>query len=147
MLEEVNQHLSSRVTAVETQFSSFTKRYEEDRDQDQRQRQKDQDHTDAQFGAVFRKLDVVANGLSVAEASRGRVPTSLIVTLVLGLPAIIAPSFGMVLFFMNQTVSPIESLLERYDKELMRQRETQVGILVNQARIEERQKFILEKKP
>ena len=131
----------TRLSTVEARTASLEKWTEDFGASYERDRNENRDN----FQRIFTGIEALKSAMASSEASKGHIPTRVILTLVFGLPAIVVPICSILAFFVMQTVSPLSELQQDDHRELVRQSQVQVDILVNQARIDERQKFILEK--
>jgi len=127
-----------RLSTLETQFGTFTEQYAQDRKHDVDERARIQRHSDDQFSAVFRKLDQVGSMVTKQEASSGRIPVALVISVVIGLPAIVVPIVMLQNSFIGKAIEPIVQVQKETREDVERAREDLIQARINIARMDER---------
>jgi len=126
--------VESRTKTLEANFNAFTGRYEQDR--------KDDKNTS---DLMFTKLNEIANDQSQQEGSRGRISGALLLTVIAVVVTVVVPITGLLATFVWQVVTPLSQIVDEEKTTRTKNHEQLINVRINQARIDERQQFILQK--
>lgn len=133
--------VETRQKTLEDNFTSFTKTYTANREQDRRENKEAQELIFGKLNQIGANMTAITNEISAMKGSQGRIPASLII----GLPAVIVPLVTLLGVFVWQVITPLSDTLAEERSFRAEEHDRLVETRIMQARIEERQNFILKK--